>query len=94
MSALSTRAVVAVFVVLVILTGAEVGVVNMAGIARHQLVGALVALALAKAGLVLVFFMHLGQETRGLKLTVLLPFLLPAGYAVALMADAVWRAWP
>jgi caa(3)-type oxidase subunit IV len=94
MSALSRKAVVAVFVVLVILTAAEIAVVNMPGVARSQLVGALVALALAKAGLVLLFFMHLAAESTALKMTVLLPFLLPAGYAIALMADAVWRARP
>jgi caa(3)-type oxidase subunit IV len=94
MSVLSRKAVLAVFLVLVILTAGEIGVVNVSGIPRSQLVGALVAMALAKAGLVLLFFMHLSRETVALKLTVLLPFLLPAGYAVALMADAVWRAWP
>ena len=68
MSALSRRAVVAVFVVLVILTAAEIGVVNMPGIARSQLVGALVAMALAKAGLVLLFFMHLRRPDPLLRL--------------------------
>ena len=94
MSALSPRAIVTVFVVLVVLTVAEVGVVNVPAIPRDRLIAALVAMALAKAGLVLFFFMHLGRETRALKLTVVTPFLLPAGYAVVLMADAVWRAWP
>jgi caa(3)-type oxidase subunit IV len=50
-----------------------------------------VLLALAKAALVLLFFMHLSGETRTLKLTVILPFLIPAILALALMGDAVWR---
>jgi caa(3)-type oxidase subunit IV len=80
-----------VFVVLVVLTAAELGLVYVPGIARGALVSGLVLLALAKAALVLLFFMHLGGETRALKLTVLLPFLLPAGYALVLIGDAIWR---
>jgi caa(3)-type oxidase subunit IV len=91
MSALPPRSVVAVFLVLVVLTAAEIGVVYTPGIPRPQLVAALVLLAVAKAALVLLYFMHLRRESWGLKLTVLTPFALPAGYAVALMADAVWR---
>ena len=80
-----------VFLVLVALTAAELGLVNVPGIGRGPLIAGLIALALAKAGLVMLFFMHLGGETRALKLTVLSPFLLPAGYAVALIGDALWR---
>jgi caa(3)-type oxidase subunit IV len=81
-----------VFAVLCVLTAAEVGVVYVPGIARGLLIAALTAMALAKAALVLVYFMHLGEEAAGLKLTVLLPFALPAVFAAALMADAAWRA--
>jgi hypothetical protein len=35
--------------------------------------------------------MHLIGERRALKLTVILPFLLPALFALVLMGDAVWR---
>jgi cytochrome c oxidase subunit IV len=51
-------------------------------------------MALAKAGLVLSQFMHLSTETRGLKLTVLIPFLIPAALAVVLIAEAAWRSSP
>jgi caa(3)-type oxidase subunit IV len=80
-----------VFLALVVLTAAELGLVYVPGIARTALIAGLVLLALGKAALVLLFFMHLGSETRVLKLTVLLPFLLPALFALALMSDAVWR---
>jgi caa(3)-type oxidase subunit IV len=80
-----------VFVALVVLTIAELGLVYVPGVARGSLIAGLVLLALAKAALVLLFFMHLAGETRALKLTVLLPFLLPAGYALVLVGDAVWR---
>jgi caa(3)-type oxidase subunit IV len=79
------------FAALAVLTVAEIGVVYVPGIARTLLIVALVLLALAKAGLVLLVFMHLGREARGLKLSVLAPFLLPAIYAVVLIAEAFWR---
>jgi caa(3)-type oxidase subunit IV len=80
-----------VFLALVALTVAELGLVYVPGIGHRALVGGLVLLAVAKAGLVLLFFMHLSGETRTLKLTVILPFLLPALLALVLMGDAVWR---
>jgi caa(3)-type oxidase subunit IV len=79
------------FAALAVLTVAEIGVVYVPGIARALLIVALVLLALAKAGLVMLVFMHLGREVRGLKLGVLAPFLLPAIYAVVLIAEAMWR---
>jgi caa(3)-type oxidase subunit IV len=87
-----TRFYLQVFAVLCVLTAAEIGVVYVPGIARGLLIAALTLMALAKAALVLIYFMHLGEESRGLKLTVLIPFALPAMFALALMADAVWRA--
>jgi cytochrome c oxidase subunit 4 len=80
-----------VFAVLTVLTVAEVGIVYVPGIARGLLIAALTLLALAKAALVLLYFMHLREESRGLQLTVLIPFLLPAGFAAILMAEAAWR---
>ena len=86
------RSYLAAFVALAVLTAAEIGVVYVPGIAHGLLVVALVLLALAKAGIVLLVFMHLGSETRTVKLGVLLPFLLPALYAFTLVAEAAWRA--
>ena len=83
-----------VFAVLTLLTAVEIGVVYVPGIATGLLVTALTLLALAKAGLVLTHFMPLSQETRGLKLTVLVPFLVPAALAVVLIAEAAWRGAP
>jgi cytochrome c oxidase subunit IV len=79
------------FGALTVLTVAEIGVIYVPGIGRAALIAALILLALAKAGLVLLVFMHLGRELRGLKLGVLLPFLLPALFAATLIADAIWR---
>jgi cytochrome c oxidase subunit IV len=83
-----------VFGLLTLLTLLELGVVYVPGIGRGPLLAALVLMALAKAGLVLSQFMHLSTETRGLKLTVLVPFLIPALLAVVLIAEAGWRAVP
>ncbi len=83
-----------VFGLLTLLTALEIGVVYIPGIGQGLLVAALVLMALAKAGLVLMQFMHLSAETRGLKLTVVIPFLLPALFAGVLIAEAAWRAGP
>jgi caa(3)-type oxidase subunit IV len=88
------RRIFQVFALLTVLTALEIGVVYVPGIAQGLLVAALVLLALAKAGLVLMQYMHLSAEARGLKLTVLLPFLLPAAFAAVLLAEAAWRAGP
>jgi caa(3)-type oxidase subunit IV len=80
-----------VFLALCVLTVAELGVLGVSGISRPLLIAALVLMALAKAGLVLLSFMHLRHETRALRRTVILPFVLPAGFALVLIADAMWR---
>jgi caa(3)-type oxidase subunit IV len=93
-SAVSRKKYWLVFAALVVLTVAEVGIVYVPGIARPSLLAALVLMALSKAGLVLMTFMHLGAETRPLKLTVLIPFTVPALLAFALIAEASWRLLP
>ncbi len=90
-SAHSRKAYFQVFAALVVLTAAEIAVVYVPGIRRGLLVSALVLMAVAKAALVMVFFMHLGSETRAVKLGVILPFLLPAIYAFVLIGEAAWR---
>jgi cytochrome c oxidase subunit IV len=52
----------------------------------------LVILALAKALLVALFYMHLKSETRSLKLVIAIPLLFPALYAAVLMAESVARS--
>jgi caa(3)-type oxidase subunit IV len=80
-----------VFVWLFVLTVLEVGVVYVPGIAKGLLVSALVLLAVTKASLVGLFYMHLHDETRWLKLTVAIPMAIPALYAFVLIAEAIWR---
>lgn len=82
------------FAVLAALTLVELGVAQTAGIPRRAAVVGLVGLAVAKASLIALFYMHLRYETRILRLTVLAPLVAPAVYGLALMADAAWRHLP
>jgi cytochrome c oxidase subunit 4 len=82
---------VVVFALLGILTLVELGVARTSGIARSGVVVALVAIAIAKAALIALFYMHLRFETRILRLTVLAPLLAPAAYGVILIAEAGTR---
>ncbi len=80
-----------IFVLLFVLTILEVGLAYVPGIAKPLMVSGLILLAVVKATLVGLFYMHLKHETRVLKLTVLIPMLTPAVYAVVLIAEASWR---
>jgi caa(3)-type oxidase subunit IV len=79
-----------IFAVLAILTLLEVGIAEIDG-NRNAVIFGLVALAVAKAACVLLWYMHLIDESSVLKKTVILPFLVPALYAVVLIAEAIYR---
>jgi caa(3)-type oxidase subunit IV len=85
------REVLAVFAGLLVLLLVEVALVKSPGIAKGTVTLALLALALSKAVLIGFFFMHLKNETRVLRFTVLGPLAVPPIYALVLMADAAWR---
>jgi cytochrome c oxidase subunit 4 len=91
-SSLARAQYVVVFVLLGALTLVELGVARTSGISRPAVVLALVTLAIAKAALIALFYMHLRYETRILKLTVLGPLLAPAAYGLILVAEASVRA--
>lgn len=80
-----------IFGALAVLTALEVGVVYVPGIGKGLLVSALILLAIGKAALVALFYMHLKHETRVLKLTVAIPMAVPAVYAVVLILEGAWR---
>jgi caa(3)-type oxidase subunit IV len=81
-----------VFVMLAVLTVLEIIVATPStGIPKKPMALALITMAVSKASLVGLFFMHLKSEQRALKLTVVLPFAFPALYAVILIAEAGWR---
>lgn len=79
------------FATLAALTAAEMGVAGWSRPRRGALVALLIALAVAKAAVVLLSFMDVARERRALKITVLVTFLVPAALAVVLMKDAIWR---
>jgi caa(3)-type oxidase subunit IV len=82
-----------IWLILFILTVLEVGVAYTTGyVGKTALVGALVLLALAKAGCVALFYMHLKHETKVMRWTVLFPFAFPALYAFVLIAEGMYRA--
>jgi caa(3)-type oxidase subunit IV len=82
-----------VFAALFILTILEVGVVYM-GVPKTPLFIALSGLAIVKASLVGLFFMHLKHETKILRRSVAIPMSIPAFYALILIAEGAWRRLP
>lgn len=80
-----------IFAVLTALTVLEVVLAQIPGISKKLLALALVGLAVTKAGIVALYYMHLKSETRVLKLTVALPLAAPTIYALVLMTEAAWR---
>ena len=80
-----------VFALLTVLTVIEVGVAMTLKSQRGLMIVLLIGLALAKASVVALYFMHLGDERKGLKLAVSLPMLFPPFAAVVLMIEAMAR---
>jgi cytochrome c oxidase subunit IV len=80
-----------IFGVLTVLTAIEVGVVYIPGISKTLLAIALVGLAVTKAAIVGLFYMHLKHETKVLQWSVAIPMSVPGIYALVLMAEATWR---
>ncbi|HLX37868.1 MAG TPA: cytochrome C oxidase subunit IV family protein [Candidatus Binataceae bacterium] len=83
---------VAVFIYLTLLTGAELGVYGL-GLPKAVMVGALVALALAKATLVAMYFMHLAIERKGLWVVAATPLVIIAFCYFMLRPDLSRRSW-
>jgi cytochrome c oxidase subunit IV len=83
---------VAVFIYLTLLTGAELGVYGL-GLPKTVMVGALVALALAKATLVAMYFMHLAIERKGLWVVAATPLVIVAFCYFMLRPDLSRRSW-
>jgi cytochrome c oxidase subunit 4 len=83
---------IAVFIYLTLLTAAELGVYGM-GLPKTVMVGALVALALAKATLVAMYFMHLAIERKGLWVVAATPLVIVAFCYLMLRPDLSRRSW-
>jgi caa(3)-type oxidase subunit IV len=79
-----------IFVWLFLLTILEVGVVYVP-MGKGALIALLCSMAVVKAAMVGLWYMHLNDESVGLKWTVAIPMGIPVFYAVVLIADAAWR---
>jgi cytochrome c oxidase subunit IV len=80
-----------IWLYLLVLTLAEVGVASISSLSKSWVVSALLLLAVVKAALVGLFYMHLVHETNVLKWSVAIPLASPVLYAVVLIAEASWR---
>jgi cytochrome c oxidase subunit 4 len=78
-----------IFVLLTILTGIEVAIAKSTT-GNTKIVG-LIGLAVSKAALVALFYMHLKSETRSLKTIIAVPLAFPFIYALVLIAEAAAR---
>ena len=83
---------IAVFIYLTLLTAAELGVYAM-GLPKIVMIGSLVALALAKASLVAMYFMHLAMERKGLWVVAVTPLVIVAFCYFMLRPDLSRRSW-
>lgn len=85
-----------VLVALTVMTALELALPMIQGMRGFVIFG-LVALALTKAGCVMLWYMHLLDETKTLRSAVIYPFVFPLLYAVVLISEALYRggiAWP
>ncbi|MFZ0657984.1 MAG: cytochrome C oxidase subunit IV family protein [Candidatus Binataceae bacterium] len=83
---------IAVFIYLAVLTGVELLVYAM-NFPTDIKIGLLVALALAKAVLVAMYFMHLATEHKALWVIAATPMILVAFCYLMLRPDLSKRAW-
>ena len=91
-AATSRKTYLTILLYLAVLTGLEIGLATPGlGLDRALVAVGLISMAMAKAALVLFFFMHLKDESRVLQNVVILPFFFPPFYAVVLMAEGYAR---
>jgi len=79
-----------IFWILFALTALEVGIVYLP-LGQGVMISALCGLALVKAALVAIHYMHLSSETRWLRLTIYSVMFIPVFYALVLIAEGWWR---
>ena len=75
-----------IFIILSVLTAVEIGVTFL-GLPRTLLVALLVALAVWKAALVALHFMHLKIEKKTLTIVAVIPFILCVFLSLMLLPD-------
>jgi caa(3)-type oxidase subunit IV len=83
----STRRYVAIFAVLAAITLVEIGMTR-ASIAPALTTGLFLAFSLAKASLVVMFFMHLRDDSRVYAAILLLPLVLVLAFSTLMLMSA------
>lgn len=81
---------IAIWVWLAVLTVVEVGVAFMSHFPKLTLMLILIALAIWKAWLVALYFMHLKFERWRLRLVFLVPMPLAAIVVLAVITESIW----
>ncbi len=79
-----------IFIMLAVLTAVEVGV-PMVITASVPKIAILVTLAVIKAGMVALYFMHLRFEKKTLGIIAILPMIICSFLLFMLMPDSSWR---
>ena len=81
---------IGIFVMLTLLTVVELGVAFVSHIPRHILLLILLALAVWKALLVALYFMHLRFETNRVRILAIAPLPLAVIMVIAVITEYVW----
>jgi cytochrome c oxidase subunit 4 len=79
-----------IFALLFLFTMVELAIVFLP-LSWGKMVTGLCGLAMVKAYMVAIFYMHLGHETLTLRFMALLPMLIPGFYALILCAEGAAR---
>lgn len=81
---------IAIWVYLAVLTAVEIGVAFLSGMPKVVLMIALVFLALWKALLVALYFMHLRFETYRVRILAIVPLPLALILVLAVITEYIW----
>ena len=82
------------FFVLLIITLIEVAIPMTMSDPRWLVVTLLITFTLIKAAYIIMVFMHMGEEYRDLAVTILVPFLMFAGYFIwAMLNEGTFTLW-
>jgi cytochrome c oxidase subunit 4 len=80
---------IGIFILLAVLTGLELGVAFI-GLSRRTVIVVLLLMAIYKAALVAMYFMHLKFETNRLRLLAVAPLPLAVIMIAAVITEYVW----
>jgi len=81
---------IGIFIMLAVLTAAELGVAFVSAFSKNVLLLILIVLAVWKALLVALYFMHLRFETNRVRILAIAPLPLAVIMVVAVITEYVW----